>query len=121
LRTNFYKVVFDDDSASIVVEQGYGKSKGSKPSMEVIKNIPLLEPTTGNLRLPNSPFQSFEYDGDIDWEVSRGEKSFLSKHCGSIGEVTASTYTRGELKSDEREPALQSEEMTEGGSRIVGN
>lgn len=114
-HTNSYKVVFENHSASIIVEQGHGGSKGLKPSMEVPKNIPLSEPTTGYMRLPDSPFQSFDYEGDIGWEVYRGNKSFFSKHYGSIGEVTASTYTKGELKNDEPEPPQQPEEIQEEG------
>lgn len=114
-HTNSHKVVFEDNSASIIVEQGYKGSKGLKPSMEVSKNIPLSQPTTGNMRLSNSPYQSFDYDGDVSWELCRGDKSFLSKHHGSIGDATTLTYTRGELKNDEPEPAPQAEEIPEGG------
>ena len=113
-HANSYKVVFDNHSASIIVE-GYGGSKGSKPSVDIFKDIPLSEPTTGNTRLVVSPYDSFDYDGDVGWEVYRGEKGFLSKNYGSIGDVTVSTYTRGELKNDEPEPAPQAEESPEGG------
>ena len=116
LHTNSYKVALEENSASIIVEQGYGGSKGLKPSMEVIKNIPLSQPTRGYMRLTNSPFQSFDYDGDIGWELYRGDKSFFSKHYGSIGEATTTTYTRGELKNDERDSAAQAEEIPEGGA-----
>ena len=112
-RANSYKVVFDNHSASIIVE-GYGGSKGFKPSVDIFKDIPLSEPTTGNTRLVVSPYDSFDYDGDVGWEVYRGEKGFLSKNYGSIGDVTVSTYTRGEL-NDERDPAPRAEEIPEEG------
>lgn len=111
---NTYKVVFEGHSASIIVEQGYGGSKGLKPSMEVTKDIPLSEPTTGYMNLTRSLFQSFDYDGDIGWEINRGDNAFLSKHYGSIGDVTTLTYTRGELKNDPPEPSPQAEEIPEG-------
>ena len=113
-HANSYKVVFEDNSASITVE-GYGGSKDLKPSMDITKNIPLSEPTTGYMRLPISPYGSFDYNGDVGWEIYRGDKAFLSKNYGDIGDLTATTYTRGELKNDERDPAPRTEEIPEEG------
>jgi len=111
-RTSSYRVIFEGHSASLTVE-GYGGSKGLRPCMEVIKNIPLSEPTRGSMNLANSPYQSFDFDADIEWEVYREGDKFLSKHSGQIGDVTAVTYTRGELKKDEPEPSPQAGRNTE--------
>jgi hypothetical protein len=113
LHTNSYKVTFDKASASISVDGSSGSNE-IKPIIKIGKNIPLSEPTTGYMRLPLSPHDSFDYDGDIGWKLFREGERFLSKHYGWVGEVTASTYTRGELKSGEWEPAPQPEEIPEG-------
>jgi hypothetical protein len=84
-----------------------------KPSVKIGKDIPLSEPATGYMNLPFSPFDSFDYDGDIGWKLFRTaeKEKFLNKYYGWIGDVPVSVYTRGELKSDEPTLPPQTEEI----------
>lgn len=116
LNANTYKVVFNTHSASLRVEEGIGSNKPNL-SVNVIRDIPLFQPTTGYTRLSPLPFQSFDCDGDMGWEVYRVGKNILSKNHGRIGGIIVTTYTRGELKNDPPEPLPQPEETPEGGRR----
>ena len=109
-KANNLQVIFDNHSASIRVGK-YGGYKGIKLCVDIIKDIPLLQPITGKMNQVVSPFNSFGYDGDIGWEMYRRDDKVISKNYGSIGELTATTYTRGDLKNDLPEPPPQPEEI----------
>ena len=114
-KTNGFKVIFENHSASIGLEEGYGGSKGTKSSVDIIKDIPLLQLTTGHMNQTSSAYNSFDYDGDIGWEMYRGDDKVISKNYGSIGELTTATYTRGEIKNNPPEPPSKPEETPDEG------
>lgn len=94
LNAPTYKVVFTDYSASFRVEEGIRPNKPNI-SVDVIRDIPLFQRTMGYTKLSPLPFQSFDFDGDMVWEVYREEKNVFSISYGRIGEITATIYTRG--------------------------
>lgn len=110
-----YKVVFESRTAFLCLEQGDTTSKGSRLSMELIRNLPLSKPITGHMYLPASPYNSFDYDGNIVWEIYKTENWILSKHYWSIGDVTALIYTRGKINNGPPKTPQQSEETTKTG------
>ena len=112
-HTNACKVVFDNQSASIRVEEN-ARPKDARSSVEIVKDILLLEPTSGYTNLTVGPFDSLDYDGDIDWEMYRDDRVLVSKYCGSIGDVPAATYARSPLVIDHPEPAVQAEATPKG-------
>ena len=114
LHSPSYRVTFDNQLASVSVN-GYGESKGIKPTLKIGRDIPLSEPVMGEMNLPIPPLDSFDYDGDIGWKLFKGDKKFISKHYGWVGEVPVSTFTRGELRNDEPELPPQPEEIPEEG------
>jgi hypothetical protein len=111
--SNSCKVVFDNQSAYVRVEEN-SHFKKEKSSVEIVKDIPLLEPTSGSTSLALRPFDSFDYDRDIDWEMYRDDRVLVGKYCGSIGDVTATTYTRSPFVTDQPEPPPQPAVTPEG-------
>lgn len=107
LKTNTCKVVFAKHSASLRIENETGKSKQPSISVDIIKDIPLFEPTTGYAQLPPLPFKSFDFDGEMGWELYRVDKRLFSKIYGRIGEIKATTYTKAELKINPPGPVKQ--------------
>ena len=105
LHTNTCKVVFVKHSASLIVERETGGSNQPSEVFCIIRDIPLFEPTIGYAQLSPLPFKSFDYDGDIGWELYRVDRRLFSKIYGRIGEVNTTTYTTGELKNNP--PVLQ--------------
>lgn len=107
LHRDTYEVVFAQRSATLRIEEKTGGAGNPSTAMDVIRNIPLFEPTTGYAHLPPLPFTSFDCDGDMGWELYRVNNRLFSKIYGRIGEVNATTYTRAELKNDPPEPQKQ--------------
>jgi len=110
LKSNSYRVHFDNDSASIRLEEGGWGSKDSKSSVEVIKGIPVSQPTKGSMAVTISPFTSFDYDGDIRWEVYGKDNVAIGKYFGAVGDVNTASYTKSPLIDDPPEPPPPTEE-----------
>jgi hypothetical protein len=103
LKTNNCKVVFKKHSASLRVEKEMGGSKRPESSVRIITEIPLFDPTAGFTQLPSFSFTSFDYDGDMVWELYRADEILFCMVQGRIGEVMTTTYTSGQLKSSAAE------------------
>ena len=106
LHRDTYEVVFAKHSASFRVEEKTGGSKQPSISVDVIEDIPLFEPTTGYAQFPSLPFKSFDCDGDMGWELYRVNGRLFSKVYGRIGDITATTYTRGDLNNNPPGPQI---------------
>jgi hypothetical protein len=112
LHRDTYRVVFAKHSASFVVARETGGSnQSSEVITTIIRDIPLFEPTIGYATLPPMPFESFDCDGDMVWELYRVDKRLFSKISGRIGEVNAAVFTTGELKNDPPGPQKQAKSI----------
>jgi len=111
LKASNCKIVYKNRFASLIVEKGMTKFKKSELCVDMIREIPLFKPTIGYTTLSPLPYQSLDFEGDTRWEVYTVGKSFFSYIYGRIGDITATIYTRGELKNDEPEPPPQPEEI----------
>jgi hypothetical protein len=114
LNSNTYKVVFTNHTASLGVEKQSGNPNGPIPYVEVIRDIPLFQPTTGFTSLPPLAFHSPDCDADMGWEVYRVGKKLLSINSGHIGNITSRIYTKGDQKNNPPHPLPETDEIPEG-------
>jgi len=98
LHTDKYKVLFAGHSASLRVENALG-SNGPSEIVDLIRDIPVLQPTTGYGELPSLPFESLDYEGMMLWELGRMGGQLLIKNHGKIGEAKGTIFSKGELKN----------------------
>ena len=104
LHPNTLKVVFAGHSGRLRVDNSSG-SNGPTEIMDAMKHIILFQPIIGYAALTTLPFQALDSDEDLLWELYREDKRLLCKHSGRIGQIKATMYTVGELKSNP--PELQ--------------